>query len=367
MIVNSTYVEADELSDICLAETFGSLALVHQNIRCLNCNYRALLSQIHQFSTHINVIALTEIWNTNIETFSNLFEGYSLLVQKSTRKVGGSGFFISNDLLFEKIDLNLNCSETEDIWVILTINNIKILVGCVYHHPVYNNQNFINHLSSFLKNARLNIKTKDVKNIIILGDMNINLLDLDKEDVINYLDILESNDLCNVIDQPTRIQKNCATLIDHVLITNKLVQKHKAYIIKSDISDHFMQLCEIQVPLKNSTRQYKDRKLGRIFNKKAMNKFNETVIQNIPNIIEFNILNLNEKAQLLDSVITKAYESCFPLKTVSRRKQHNLPWFDEQCSKTRKKRLNFTKYGKRIRLIYLKLSIKKYKMNLKQC
>ena len=55
------------------------LSVFHLNIRSLNKNYHELYSFLHSLNVEFDVLVLSEIWSTNLEFFSNLFPGYSLL------------------------------------------------------------------------------------------------------------------------------------------------------------------------------------------------------------------------------------------------------------------------------------------------
>ena len=55
-------------------------------------------------------------------------------------------------------------------------------------------------------------------NTIIMGDININLMDTENKDTILYTNNMNNNKLFPLIDAPTRITNNTATIIDHIYI-----------------------------------------------------------------------------------------------------------------------------------------------------
>jgi hypothetical protein len=57
--------------------------------------------------------------------------------------------------------------------------------------------------------------------------------------VTDYIDLLFSFGLLQIITKPTRISQHSATLIDH-LITNAPSSKFESIIITSKLSDHFL-------------------------------------------------------------------------------------------------------------------------------
>ena len=106
-------------------------------------------------------------------------------------------------------------------------------------HP-NTNSNLINaYINQTMQNITKNYNT------IIMGDININLMDTENKDTILYTNNMNNNKLFLLIKVPTRITNNTATIIDHIYIKernkkNKKSQK-TAGIITTDISDHYSQ------------------------------------------------------------------------------------------------------------------------------
>lgn len=91
-------------------------------------------------------------------------------------------------------------------------------------------------------------------NVIILGDININLLDTASPNYANYSSTFHSYGYECLIALPTRCPtSNDGTLIDHVL-SNLLEQPH-AEIVLTDITDHYPIVLRFQnhLSLKNTT------------------------------------------------------------------------------------------------------------------
>ena len=79
---------------------------------------------------------------------------------------------------------------------------------------------------------------KFAQDIILLGDVNINLLNhASHSDTGIYLDTLLQNGFLPLVSLPTRISNNSATLIDHIS-TNINDRNLDTSIIVSDVSDH---------------------------------------------------------------------------------------------------------------------------------
>ena len=83
------------------------------------------------------------------------------------------------------------------------------------------------------------------KPIYVMGDFNIDLLKSETCDFShNFLLSMQSYSFSPVIDKPTRVHNNSATLIDNILV-NRIDVKLSSGNIVSDISDHYSQFCII--------------------------------------------------------------------------------------------------------------------------
>ena len=92
----------------------------------------------------------------------------------------------------------------------------------------------------FCKNL-LSANDKTSKNIIFAGDLNINVLDYESnEKVQDFLSNMFQYNIIPTINKPTRVTRNTATAIDHI-VTNTVISgiQRRSGIIKTDISDHF--------------------------------------------------------------------------------------------------------------------------------
>ena len=72
--------------------------------------------------------------------------------------------------------------------------------------------------STFLKNIHSN-SLKSNKLFCVTGDFNLNVIDYNKNEFVN---LTFEYGLVSVINKPTRVTKNTATTIDHI-ITNSLL------------------------------------------------------------------------------------------------------------------------------------------------
>ena len=71
-------------------------------------------------------------------------------------------------------------------------------------------------------------------------DFNLNVLDYNKnEKVTQFLNLIFEYGFVPVINKPTRVTKNTATAIDHIITNSLLHRTINTGILKLDISDHF--------------------------------------------------------------------------------------------------------------------------------
>ena len=78
---------------------------------------------------------------------------------------------------------------------------------------------------------------KEDKRLVLLGDFNINLLDLEKREINSFIDILQSNLITPSITLPTRITDHSSTLIDNIFISPFSTKLYSGNLVIG-ISDH---------------------------------------------------------------------------------------------------------------------------------
>ena len=102
---------------------------------------------------------------------------------------------------------------------IIQAQRSNIIVGCIYKHPGLSTSIFNTKFLAPLLD-KINREKKDV---VLLGDFNINLLHHDSNTVVSsFVDILDSNFILPTINIPTRITNNTKTLIDNILVSASL-------------------------------------------------------------------------------------------------------------------------------------------------
>ena len=237
---NSDYYTPSEFNEIETRKK--SLSFLHLNISSLGYHFDALHCLLNILNKDISVVGITETRhvkgkgaNTNIN-----LENYQIVECETESNKGGALIYISNKHDFvERPDLQMYKSkELESIFV--EIQNPKgknYIVGCIYRHPNMETNEFNNF---YLNRLFEKIKTEK-KNVILLGDFNINLMNFENCNVTDeFLELITTNSLIPLILKPTRITSHSQTLIDNIL-TNITETKIVAGNITTSISDHLMQ------------------------------------------------------------------------------------------------------------------------------
>ena len=177
-------------------------------------------------------------------------ENYTIIRRDRNRNGGGVACYIRSDICFN--ELNIFSSEVENICFNILLKNLQtISIGVFYRPP--NQNRFLEEISKDFN--KLHTEKNEV---IILGDLNINLLQNGKyslnikntsssEKVTihpllkQYKQFISNFDLTQLIMNPTRVTCETSTLIDHILINSD--EKISQYgVIDIGISDHQMDL-----------------------------------------------------------------------------------------------------------------------------
>ena len=133
-----------------------------------------------------------------------------------------------------RYDLSDSVAGFETLWIEIQSNhNQNIICGIFYRHPHSNIDAFITFL-----NQTLDKISNEQKNCVLMGDFNLNLLNVDShpstEEFLNTLGTYFYNPH---ILQPTRITNHSATLIDNIFF-NSLSHHTISGNLVYDLSDH---------------------------------------------------------------------------------------------------------------------------------
>ena len=257
--------------------------------------------------SNIDVFALCETkLNNDIENLYNL-ENFKLYTNNRNRHGGGVALYINNR--FKKCmlrdDLELKTPDFETLFVEIDNNNSKLLCGSVYRPPNGNLNNFLELLSDLLDKI-----ASENKKCYIMGDLNINLLEYDSNNIVrDTVALLNSKYFYNSINKPTRVTLHSATIIDH-LWTNDLSSNLDNGILYSRNSDHFPIVSVFRsksVVGGNKTITYRN------FNDENTNKFKQKLERT-----DWDSVYEDEDPNLqfckFNDIFLTYFDDCFPLK-----------------------------------------------------
>ena len=145
---------------------------------------------------------------------------------------------------------------------ILNKKQKNLIIGCVYKHPKHEVKDFTNnHMMSLLD--KLSNENKD---IMIMGDFNVNLINCnDDKNINNFLDTMLSLSFLPFITNPTRITRNTKTLIDNIFY-NKPLNDIMSGNLSSIISDYLIEfLIEPSKSTEKSLQMFYKQRCYKIF------------------------------------------------------------------------------------------------------
>ena len=179
---------------------------------------------------------------------------YSIAHCPTEASKGGSLLYISkkHDYRNRKgLDI-YKAKELESTFVeVLNPKGKNIVVGCIYKHPKMD----ITEFTEYYMNKILEKLSFENKNVILLGDFNIDLMHYDSDNnTCNFLDTIMSNSLLPLILRPTRITTHSKTLIDNIftnIVENEVISGN----ITCSISDHLSQFAIFKIQIGNKKKK----------------------------------------------------------------------------------------------------------------
>jgi len=325
----------------------NEFSLLYSNVVSLKCNLNNLENHLKSFDLHFDLVFVAEIRNTNIYSISNLIDGYNFIKQLPlTKKFGGVGIFINNDLKYKiRDDLNFTTVNYESIFIEISNAKKNWVFGVIYRHPNTNWQSFEKDFINICEKVR-----SENKNLLFSGDINLDLLKSNNVTKTFLLE-LKLNDITQIIDKPTRETSKTATLIDHIYVSESLKFNFKHSVHNNSYSDH----SSVIVTIYNESFLNKERPLTRSFSKHNMEKFKKSFDYFVDKYsLDVNCSTVSEIEKSWDNFIaltTEHFNKSFPLIKISRKKIKDKSWINAEIKKMCKKRKYCIKNLKLTRVI----------------
>ena len=191
----------------------------------------------------------------------------------------------------------------------------------------------INEFNTNYLNPLLQKISTENKNLVLMGDFNINLLNAEHDvNISNFVDILSSYSLLPHINLPTRITQHSKTLIDNIF--SNLNSDFFSGNILAGISDHLPQFLLIDKFSKYSfVPNYQYRNWKKLNQEIFLKDFKDIQWNKI---LEFDKNDVNLSFTLLFETLDKLIEKHAPLQTLSRgsKQRTNKPWITKGIIKS---------------------------------
>ena len=260
---------------------------------------------------------VTETWLEESETFLFQINDFSAVHSCRAGRGGGVAIYVRKSIKFREIEKSSKGEPINWICISLGVHNLKISV--IYKPPSLNNCHFLPFLESVL--------LKHSKKHLIIGDMNINLLD-DSQVIKDYKDLVAVSNfkINNLVSEEfaTRVTRVSKSLIDHVLSDYSGRLDCKVNVKENALSDHKL----ILIDVKSSVQIQKpkvDYEVKCVNYNRFVNLFREKALS--INVVSFQ--------QLIDLVIECKKKSEYAKKL---RIRSNNTWMNNEVLEMLKKR-----------------------------
>jgi hypothetical protein len=197
------------------------LKILQQNVRSINQNFCSLQILLTRIKIDCDIVVLSESWINDHSNIPNLDGYYYFKSTNYHNKSDGIVIYVKrqlNAIIEEPMITDANC-------LVLKISTDTVVIA-IYRPPCFRIIDpFLNSLQSLLDGL------SNYKNIILVGDININIL-TSNTDSTTYLDMMSFHGLLPAITRSTR-GKSC---LDHVIVKTKL--PGYTFVLETSLTDH---------------------------------------------------------------------------------------------------------------------------------
>ena len=280
---------------------YGDISVMSFNIRSMASNFDSFTAELLDGKRSCDIIGLCETRLTDDTAALYHIDNYSLYSNNVSSCKGGVCLYVQNKFNCNlRNDLCVKKDHIETIFVEVINDNKPLVIGMIYRRPGTPNDRFLVDLSRILD--KINCKT------VILGDFNLNLLNESSNiHVQNFVTLFKQYSFMPVINKPTRVFNNTATLIDHIWI-NFDQMHYISNIIITGISDHFPVYFNLILKNSNHTKSISYRRSGDHYDNIFKERLQNT---DFTEVIESN--DVNESFRLLNNIIYSLYDEIYPL------------------------------------------------------
>jgi hypothetical protein len=211
-----------------------NIIILQQNIRSIRKNFDILLAEISIWKRYPDIILLTEIWISEVESHLYQIPNYNLTFKTNEGyRAGGIAVYIHTDInVSECSSENFKTADLLKIKINILQNEFYILAA--YRLHLYSIEAFIIEFESYLEHIENLYKPR---NMFVMGDININILEQSNATIDNYKIVMANYGFECLINEPTRLVSG--SCIDHVYarIASKSAMEIVALVKHACITD----------------------------------------------------------------------------------------------------------------------------------
>ena len=282
--------------------------IIHQNIQCITNKIQQL--DIFLSDHNADVLLLSEHWQSDDQIDLINLQNFNLCASfnRQKQKHGGVAIFCRNNIKIKHLD---HCNDLSLINIFeccgVEIRGYDIVVIVVYRPPNGDINIFLEQFGKLL-----DMFLHSNKFLVIGGDFNIDF-NVSNTALRELLNVLNCNNMCLTIHEPTRVTPTSSKCIDNIIINDREVVS-EANIIKNNLSDHFAQYITVSLNrVAESDSHYR-----RFFNDNSIANFC-TYLKNTSWDEVWATQECNTAFNSFMDTILYYFEICFPISKINKR------------------------------------------------
>ena len=219
------------------------LRIGHLNCQSLQTAYDEI-SEVVSRNNQIDVLALTETFLTESMDKKMLdTTGFSLeVISREKLRKGGLVCYMRQGLNYSLIpDFNVHIEGIfESFCLKVKLNHQEILMVVVYHSLSGDTEIFMDKLEKLLSKLKCHQYP-----VIMLGYFNMDLLSLQNNKNLLFLQNCMSYGYLPIVRIPTRVTPTSATLIDNIFVSHQNNVRKFVEVLSFQTSDHFATFTDV--------------------------------------------------------------------------------------------------------------------------
>jgi hypothetical protein len=316
--------------------TDDCLSIMQFNVRSMPKNIGNLELYLENINCNFKIIGLCETWLNASNFHCYNIEGYNIESSFRTNRTGGGVSILIKRQIQYKLGKELmfsnDCIET----IFVEINKTEfsssknIVIGSIYRPPNTPIEEFLSNLNAILDQVHTESKI-----VYILGDFNINLLNVESHvGSSEFLELMYSNTLLPLINRPTRITEKSASIIDNIFCNELQNVQLLNGIFITDLTDHYPTFTLCNRILSKETQSF--------IYKRKLNQRNIQLFCDHLSLIDWSETlekqHANECFNSFYNIVKKEYDQCIPKQKVKIGYKNKKPWLTQglKLSSTKK-------------------------------